>query len=495
MRAVAALLAMLTLLACGNRSPRAATRDDAGVAPRDGAIVVDVPARPLGLPELESFGWRQRGGHPAFRVARTAEAHADWPTVITTCQQALAADPGHLEAAWLLAAALGRAGRLDEILAPLQLAVAGDFGKWGAASLDHPALQAFLATPTGQAWRRHVELDRAAYLAALARSVIVSARGDLFAFDPEAARWHRLTRTYGAVVAQLRVPAANRLVYLTRHRDAVGIGIVDLARGRTSRPVQLAELATIPALSIAYATKGNSGVWVGAPPRGKLRPTVWRRLDETGALAALPAKAKRPPGPWLELTGRTPRLHARPASVTADWDDGGLASAIRIGRSNRVIAVPGPLLIDGSSATWSPDRARLAFTAQLPADEECTPDAVASAAYVADAATGRLAELERAANGLAVEWVADRMVAVAGDRGVSLVDLDGAPPTPLPGADGLVAPRQRPTCAPPAPEPEPLPEPDHDPDTSDPAVVGPVESADAGVVDARGPGEPLTVRP
>jgi len=141
---------------CGGSSsaPAPAHRDDAASAPRDAAPPVEIAARPLGLPDLAAFGWRKRGGQPAFRAARKAEMKNDWATVVTTCKQVLAADPGHLEAAWLLAAGEAELGKLDAILPPLQLAAAGDFGKWGNASLELPAMQAFLATPAGEAWRR-----------------------------------------------------------------------------------------------------------------------------------------------------------------------------------------------------------------------------------------------------------------------------------------------------------------------------------------------------
>ena len=67
--------------------------------------------------------------------------------------------------------------------------------------------------------------------------------------------------------------------------------------------------------------------------------------------------------------------------------------------------------------------------------------------FCADAATGKLTELERAAKGLAIEWLTDRKLVIAGDRGVSIVDLDGGEPRLLAGATNLVAPRKRPTCA------------------------------------------------
>ena len=456
-----ALLACV-LAACG-RGETTPKKHDAGLASKDAAAAIVVEPQPLGLPDLAAYGWRKRGGHPAFRIARTAEAREDWPTVVTTCKQALAADPSHLEAAWLLAAALGRLNKHEELLAPLQRAVAGDFGKWGHASLELPALQAFLATPTGQAWRTRVEHDRQGYLAALARALVVEANGDLFAFDPERKRWHRLTRTFGAVIGALRVPAAQKLVYVARAKQQFAIGTVDFARGRTTRPI---ELRTDKPITIAYQTKTNPGVWIG-------QAKTWQRIDENAKLAALPPKTARPAGAYLEVRGRKTKLRALPlANVIADWDDQGLASAIRIGKSNRVVSVPSPGLIDGNTAVWSADRARLAFVAQLA--DECTPGSISSAAFIADAATGKLQELERASKGLAVEWVADHELVIAGDNGVAIYDLDAATNTIVEGARGLVTPRQRPKCTAQEPEvPDTEPEPD-EPDLPEP--VGPIDA-------------------
>ena len=447
-----ALLACLLAceLACG-RSATTPKKDDAGVPAKDAALVV-VEQLPLGLPDLAAYGWRKRGGHPAFRTARLAEAREDWPTVITTCKQALAADPSHLEAAWLLAAAFGRSGKYDELLSPLQRAVAGDFGKWGHASLELPALQGFLATPTGAAWKTRVEHDRAMYLAVLARSLIVEADRELYAFDPDTKRWHRLTRTFGAVVGALRVPGAQKLVYVTRVKKQFAVGTVDFAQGRTFRPI---DVGTDKPITVTYQTKTNPGVWVA---QGK----AWQRLDETFKWSALPPKTARPPGHYLEVRGKKAKLRALPLeNVLADWDGHGLASAIRIGRSNRVVSVPSPGLIDGNSAVWSADRSRLAFVAQL--DDICTPGTISSAAFIADAATGKLRELERAAKGLAVEWIADRTLAIAGDSGVAIHSLESGTTTVVEGARGLVAPKQRPKCTaaePDAPDPEPEPEPE-----------------------------------
>ncbi len=484
---VALACAFAWAAACGpgkQPQPQPSERRDGG---RDGdpsdAQTLDIPARTLGLPDLAAFAWRKRGGHPAYRLARIAEAKQDWATVATTCQQALAADPGHLEAAYLLAAALGNLGKHDAVVAPLQLAASGDFGKWGPASLELPELQGFLATPLGQAWQRRVEQDRATYAAALGRSVLVMADGDLYAYDVETTRWYRVTRTFGSVVGALRL-TPSRIAYGTRQRvkkspTTLALGTIDLARGRTSRAI---ELATRGPITIAFSTKQSPGVWVG----NGTRPTSWRKLDDD-VLTALPGKLARPGGPWLEVKGKHARLHALPvAGVIADWDDRGFASAARIAKSSRVVSVPSPGLIDGNTMTWSPDRSHLAFVVKL--DDQCVSGTQNTAAFVADTTTGAIHELERAVDGLAIEWVTDRKLVIAGDHGVALVDLDGTPAVQLAGAEGLIAPRRRPACTPEGQDVDAEPvEVDVPPgDEADPVPSGvgggPV---DAGVVDAR----------
>src|SRR5262249_9309192 len=161
--------------------------------------------------DLAAYRWRKRGGQAAFRLAWGAEERGDWAGVVAACQQALAVDPGHLEASWLVAVGLAKLGKLDQVLAPLQRAVAGDFGKGGQAPLERPGMRAFLATPVGAAWRRRIALDRARMVDAIAGSVVVSADGQLYAVELDSRRWHRLTRGPSVVLGAIAVPAAHRL--------------------------------------------------------------------------------------------------------------------------------------------------------------------------------------------------------------------------------------------------------------------------------------------
>jgi hypothetical protein len=451
-----AFAAAIAALGCGGKPPTPpppADSKDAG--PSDALAVVEIAGQPLGLPTLADYGWRKRAGQPAFRLARKAEGRDDWAAVVTACQQVLAADPGHLEAAWLLAVGFAKLGKLDQILAPLQQAAAGDFAKWALASLEQPALRDFLATPTGEAWRRRVELDRERYAAAIARAAIVTAGGDLYAVAPASpgadageapGRWFRMTRTGGGVLGAIEIPAARKIAYVARTtrggKRELGLGVIDLATARTSRPVSVGGPAPI---AVVYSPAPPVGFWVGS---GAPRATAWRQLDDDFHFHPVAPHTPRPSGPWLDVTAKSSvRLHALPANLVADWDEQSLASAIRIGTTNRVVSVASPGLIDGNTAAWSPDRVHLAFVAQL--DDHCTAGAVNTAAFVADAATGGTAELERAAGGIALQWLAERKLAIAGDHGVTIRSLDdGAPPISITGATGLMIPRERPRCAP-----------------------------------------------
>jgi hypothetical protein len=479
---VAFAFAAAGCLACGNRvspAPEQPEKKDAGAPAPDAALEVDGAS--LGLPDLASYRWRRRAGQPAFRLAWRAEERGDWAGVVAACQQALAADPGHLEASWLVAVGLAKLGKLDQVLAPLSRAAAGDFGKWGQASLELPGMGEFLATPVGEAWRRRVALDRARMVDAIARSVVVTAGGQLYAVEVDSRRWHRLTRGPGAVLGAIAVPAANRLAYVarTRHKAVrqLGVGVVDLAEIKTWLPLAIGS----GPVAVTYSASAPLGVWVGT---GGARAAQWRQLDDTYQLHPLPPRTPRPAGPWLEVTARGGvLLHALPPNVTADWDEQSLASAIRIGRSNRVVSVPSPGLIDGNTAAWSPDRVHIAFVAQL--DDHCAAGAVNTAAFIADASTGATRELERAAGGIALQWLGDRALAIAGDHGVAVHSLDDAvPPIAIDGATGLLIPRERPRCA----APEPGDEPVDDAEPAEAAPGGPAgdaapgdEPADAGV--------------
>lgn len=443
-----ALLSVIGATACRNTpaTEPAPTRRDAGsiALPADAATAPPAvsPPRPLGLADHAAWEWRKRAGHPAFKEARTLETAHDWPNVAAACDRALAADPTNLEAAWLSAVAYAKLGKLDRVTAPLVLAGTGDFGKWALASLEQPALRPYLETDAGKAWRAEVERDRSRYVSAIKDGVRVIANGDVFAVASN--RWYRLTRTFGAVVA-LYSADDTHLAYVTRGKKSGrrGVGFIDLSTGITGKPQPIGDGPG----QLAWSAKDH-GFYVAQERTKKLLALADGPAQGTLVATTL---TSRPPGPWLEIyrTSGT-RLHRTARNVVADWDERGLASAMRITTSNRTVTLPGQIL--GDSITWSPDQNRLAVLTVL--DVAPRPAAIANelavcsvAVFVIDATTGAQTELRRTERNAGVAWVANRQLAVAGDDRVELRSLDGSV-TPITGATALADARYTPRCRP-----------------------------------------------
>jgi hypothetical protein len=438
------IVVIALMSACSGRSSSPA-RNDAGseVAVTAPLPTVELPALALGAARLEDFAWQAGPGRESFTRALAAEKALDWPGAITACRQALAADAGHLDAAWLLAAALVRHGELDAVLVPLARAATGDWAKWGERSLDLALFAPFRATAAGAAWERAGARHRELYRDAIAHAVVVVARpgrgdqppgadrdrrGDLFAHDVGSGRWLRLTRTGGAVAAGLDAPSAPLHAYVAYRTIRSGgragapaelvevaVGVVDRTTGKLGREVALGDAA---AIALAWQNgRGEPRLEVEVTPAGA-RPVAQRwRLDwRRGSKVRLTEGSA---GERLEVTpagGR--RIRPPAAGVRADWD-GGAASAFRIDSSRKTVAPPA--LVDGATLVWSPDEARLAF-ATAPADPCGEGEARAVRYFVVDAASGRLREVGRGDGPGQVRWIdASRLAVVSGD-GVRVID-------------------------------------------------------------------------
>ena len=449
----------------GSGSTRARTGDDAGSVTA-AAAVVDIELRPMGRASLDEYSWRRGPGREAFARALAAEKKGDMRGVEREAGAALAADPGHLEAAWLVAVARANLGELEGVLEPLHVACTGDWAKWGERSLVLPALAAFRDTPAGQGWVRAADEHRAALAAALADSVLVVARSapprlprlgdgenrveqraELYAVAMGGSRWLRLTRTGGAVVGA--VAASGRpLVAYAAYREVVRgsgstavrdlkIGVVDLSTGRTGREVELRDVHEV---TLGWAVRGAEPTLVARVVPARLAAAAspprtyaidWRQGQKRGT--DLP-----PPRDGLRVRALSAERRRLPvAGVTADWDDAGTASALRIDKSKKVVA-PGGAMIDGHSMVWSPDGARLAFATA--AEDPCGDGAARDVSvYVVDAASGRARVVNKGTGVPSPSWLdANRLAFVDGD-GVRVVDAgSGKELSRLRGGGGVV---------------------------------------------------------
>ena len=336
------------LAACGHGSPRgpaAALAKDAA-RPARRAPLIEVPAQPLG--DGRSRGVRlaqaRRPGRVSAARARPRTG-SDWAAVATACKAgARAPIPATSRPRGCSRSRSRRPASSTRCSRRSQLAVAGDFGKWGDASLEQPALQPFLATPVGQAWRRRVEDDRAAYLAALARAVdrdvataistrSIRERTRWLPADAHVRRGDRRARRRARRTASRTSRASGK-----KGKRELGVGIVDLATGHTPRADRRRHARADQRR--VQRDDSRTGVLRSAPARDVARAR--RRRQARRRCRAKTDAASRP---WLEVDRHDARGSHRAAgrrASPADWDDQGLASAIRIGTSNRVVTVPSP---------------------------------------------------------------------------------------------------------------------------------------------------------
>lgn len=457
-----AALACAGACACSGSGSSGGGGRGSGVVADGGAAaeaVVTVAVRPLGKASLDEFAWRRGAGKPAFDRALAGERRGDLAVVERECAAALAADPGHLEAAWMLAVARVRLGQLDGVLAPLEVAAAGDWAKWGERSLELAVFAPFRATPAGKGWVRAAAGYRQALAAALADAVIVVGRtqpyrppratGDVTvehraeAYAVSGGRWIRLTRTGGALVGALAAPGHGALAYAAyravvrregkpRLRE-LRVGVVDLASGAVGRELVVPDVVQA---TLAWAAgRGEPELVLElVPVRGKAQTFVvdgdiGGRQPRAAGLPRAEALRVRP------LSAERRRMSA--PGVTADWDDLGTASAVRLDRSRKVVAPPGGAMIDGDSLAWSPDQARLAFASV--ADDPCGPGAARQVAlYVVDAGSGRVRSIAVGDRVPSPVWLAPTRLAFVDGDAVRVIDAaDGKEVARLAGGGGV----------------------------------------------------------
>jgi hypothetical protein len=198
------------------------------------------------------------------------------------------------------------------------------------------------------------------------------------------------------------------------------VGVVDLSTGRTGREVALRDVHEV---MLGWQVRGSEATLVARVVPARLHAVVdpprvyaidWRQGQKRGTDLPAPRDGLR----VRSLSAERRRLPV--AGVTADWDDSGTASALRIDKSKKVVA-PGGAMIDGHSVVWSPDGARLAFATA--AEDPCGEGAARQVAvHVVDAASGRSRVVGKGEGVPSPVWIdAARLAFVDGD-GVRVVD-------------------------------------------------------------------------
>ncbi len=403
----------------------------------------------LGVDKIARFGFIYAEGAPAYEKAVVAKTKThDWAAVKAGCEAALAKDPQHLDAHWLLAAALAQTGDAAGAVDHVVTAIAGDYFFY-APKLGDDDLKPLMATPHGQAvtalaQRIHDEYvkeikagvwlvaRRSAFKWPAATGVQpASSRGELYAFDRDSKRYLRLTHTDHQVVGFVRAPDNAETAVLGF--DKVDHPKADDAPALVARPWLVvldsdfkpsprANLPSARMVSVGYGA-GDQLLVATAAANGRwgLGDAAVASVDKsTGKLTKV---AEPPSVPRIEFTLDEGRLVRKPEGVDAAWTgDPTTAPTLKLA-AGATITVPESGQTAQLTVAASPGGGHVAFATAVDA---CAADAAPSL-YVADGKTGALKHVLTAKSRFATRWIDAATLAYDdGDGAIRLWDATTA---------------------------------------------------------------------
>ncbi len=438
--------------ACGKKTAVHVTKQDGGV-PKTLAAPIALP--PLGVDKIARFNFPWNEGGNAYDKARAAykAKTRDWGTVRAACELAVAKDPMHLDAQRLLAVALSQQGDHAAAVDHIVAAIAGDYFKYGVAYPSDPELEAFRATPHGQAVTALAAQIHDEYLRRIKSGMWLvgrrgpfkwpardgvqpsSTRGELYAYDRDSHRYLRLTHTDHQVAGFARAASGNEVAVLgfdridhPKNDDAppllarAWVRVIDPTTWTTIG--KRIDLASSRAVAIGYGAGDQLGdhLIVGtAPANGRWDLGAWTVSSVDKSTGKLVKVGEPLPAPRLELTLDEGRLVRAPVipGVDASWTgDPPTAPALRLAGGGTV-QIPESHAASHDSVALSPDQSHVAFATAV---DPCAKDALPSL-YVANAKTGALKHLLTASSRFATRWLdATTLAYDDGDGAIRLWD-------------------------------------------------------------------------
>lgn len=442
-------LAIALLAACGKKSDL--HKDDAG-----GRLAVAPIALPaLGVDRVGRFNFIYGDGARDYEKAAASAKKRDWAAVRASCEAALAKDPQHLDAQWLLGQALAQSGEHAAAADHVEAALAADYYRYGPELATDADFKDFLATAHGQAVTALAQQIRDEYARRIApalwligrRSVFrwpdkpgvqtATPRGEVYAYDRESKRYFRLTHTEHQVAGFVKAPGGREIAVLGFDKiDRSGdpappllarawVEVVDTTDGKSAGP--RAQLA--PARMVALGYGAGDQVLIGAAPatgRWTLGPTEVSSLDRT--TGKLTKVSSAPPVPRIEVTLDEAHVVRAPTGVEAAWSalpgpSGDPTTATLKVTGGAAIQVPESGLAGQSTVAVAPEGARVAFATAV---DPCAKD-TAPSLYVADAKTAALKHVLTARSHFATRWIEGGVLAYEdGDGAIRLWDPQSA---------------------------------------------------------------------
>lgn len=436
-----AALALLLAIGCGDDK-------DAG---KDKTPKVEIPVLtmpPLGVDAVKKMNYVHGDGAKAYGKAVEAykKKEKDWAAIKTACEEALAKDPGHLEAHRVLGTALAQTGDHAAAAEHLALALAGDFLRWGPRLPEDEELTEFLASPHGRGlldlhlkMKAEVEkkigtgvwlIGRRSTFKWPGKSGAASTRGELYAWDEDSKRYLQLSHTSHQLAAWLPSPSGDEIALVGYDK----VELPDAKKAKTAPPLIRAwvetrdpktfELRTkratfnkVRAVAVYFGPGGQllvdtlapAGRWATAPG------ATWSIDAATGKTSKSSAKQDPESGRAVVnldetiVSGAARGLKLTPAS------DAALITEITIASTSRTISLPESGLGDASVPRANPSGTRVAFATWM--DPCGDADDAKPSIYVADAKSGQLKHILTAPSRFNLRWLSDDRLIYEDDAG------------------------------------------------------------------------------
>ena len=421
------VLLIAVFASCGKKSD-APKKEDASAKPVAAPIAIPT----LGVDKVSRFNFIYDDGRPAYEKARAAARTKDWAAVKTQCEAALARDPGHLDAHRLLATALAQTGDPAAAVDHLVTALAADYYAYGPDLAADKDLEAFLATPQGQAvtslaQQIHDEVGKrvkgALWLVGRrspfrwpdkAGVQYAYSRGELYAYDRDSKRYFRLTHTDHQVLGFVRTANETAILGFDKVDHPADNSPASFARAwlevHDGDGKLVGKRVTLPSAKLVALGYGAGGALVVATDGAaqSVDTTTGKLTKISGAL----------PVPRIEATLEEGRLVRVPDGVEAAWSgDPPVTGSLKVGAT--AIGVPESGQTGQAAITLAPGGARLAFSTAV---DPCAKD-TAPSLYVADTKTGALKHLLTAKSRFDTRWLDGNVLAYEdGDGAIRLWD-------------------------------------------------------------------------
>lgn len=443
-RSITPLLALL--LACGGKKEESKpAKEDAAAGPTVAPIAI--PTSGIEAITRMNYGWPSAGAKEYARaqVACCSKGKQDWAAAKAYTEAALAKDPQHIGAHWLLGVALVQQGDHAAAVDHLVQAIASDHGKYGPELASAKDLEPFLATQHGTSVKELAQKIGEDYKKRASTGLLVvarrsaftwpkeagerlaSSRGELYAYDRETRRYLRMTHTNDSVVGFVRSPSGDELAVL-------GFDKIDRPKGDDVTPVitrawvlvmdtkdwKVSGKATITgsAREIALGYGGGENLLVAtAPANGRWgvgAPVVMSIDRSTGKTTKVAAELPLPRIVFSLEDGRV--MRQPPEGVKASWT-GDPPTAPSLEVNGKQIAVQ-----ESGAATRHTVAIGATHVAFATAVDPCAQD-TAPSLYVADLKTGTQKHLLTAKSRFGTRWMTPTLLAYEdGDGAIRIWD-------------------------------------------------------------------------